>query len=114
MQTQAMINQQRSFNDMGAATQERQIGNQAASRGLGMSPIVSAMQNNVGMANRAANAQAGTDISMRAAEQNAPHILKGQQAREQQFASRQDEDIRRRQQLMGLFSPLFSAIGGLV
>lgn len=114
-QVQQQVNNARAFADQGAATQQRMAQRGLASRGFSTaSPMMTALNNQIGNNALSQKVQAGYQIPMQAAGDNAKYQLEAQQAREQQFANRMDEDIRRRQTILGMFPGLLGAISGLV
>lgn len=114
-QIQQKVNNARAFADQGAATQQRVAQRGLASRGFSTSsPMMTALNNQIGNNALSQKVQAGYQIPMEMAEGNAKYQMAGQQAREQQFGNRMDEDIRRRQTILGMFPGLLGAISGLV
>lgn len=114
-QIKGQVNQARASNDMRTGTQLRNIQRDTAAKGFGSnSPLQAALSQQAQQANMMANTQAGTDIPWQAAQGNADQVLKSQVARENQFASRQGEDIERRKAAQQYRSSLLSVLGGLV
>lgn len=114
-QVQQQVNNQRAQNDAGLQSQERQNSQSLAGRGYGAnSPLLSAMNQSASNANLIANASADRDTRLNAAQANAGQVLKGQQAQEGQYASRQQEDIQRRQPYVsGWFNTRNALLGAL-
>lgn len=114
-QIQQQVNASRAQTDAATQTQQRASADQAAGRGFSsQSPLTLALQGQEagqGLATKAANQN---QIQWGAAQGNADQTLKGQQAREQQFASRQNEDIARRQPFFQQQNALISALGGMI
>jgi hypothetical protein len=113
-QIQANVNSARAGNEAKAATQMKGQREALAGRGYGSSsPLLAAMQAsmNAGMMN--ANAEAERGIRQGAAEANAGQVLKGQSARENQFAARQQEQIERAKPYWNQTNALISALAGL-
>lgn len=114
-QIQRQVNAARATND--AATQglmrrtQQQLGGQGFASN---SPLLKALQSNQQMQNVAANADAERGIRWDSAEGNAGQLLKTQQARENQFANRQGEDIERRKAANQQQSALLSILAGMV
>jgi hypothetical protein len=109
--TQPQIDQQvnaaKAGNDAATAARTKAFSADAAGRGFAPnSPLALAMAGRFQNQNLATNADAEREIRQGAGEKNAGLLLKQQQAREQQFASRMDEDIRRR-------TPMYSLLGTL-
>lgn len=114
-QLQQNINAMRARGDMQAQTQARMNARNAAGNGMGAgSPLVSAMNQSAQMSNLAGQRANETNLRMQAATGNAQQMLQAQQAREGQFASRQQEDVERRRTVAGLYPQLLSSISGLV
>lgn len=114
-QVQQQVNAARAGNDQATQARQAVMQRQMAGRGFGAnSPLAMALGVGMGNQNLATNTGAEREIRWNAAQGNAQHQLATQQAREQQFASRQDEDIRRRQSQLQAYSALLGALGGLV
>lgn len=111
---QGQINAMRARSGMHAATQARLAGRSAAASGMGGSPLLSAMQRQIGQRSYADQMAGERELRLGSAQLNASHLLDAQKAREQQFASRMSEDIARRQQVFGLLPGLLGAISGMV
>lgn len=110
-QVRRQVNQGRAVNDQQTFTQTRGMQQQLAGRGFGSrSPLALALGQGYENQNLATNAQTETDLRTQAATANASQVLRAQQAREQQFASRQQEDIQRNQVSTGGISALLSAL----
>jgi hypothetical protein len=114
-QIQQQVNATRANNDAALAAQQQAMQSKMAGRGFGAnSPLAQALGTSMQNANLAANTGAEREIRWDAASGNAEHLLNSQVAREQQFATRMDEDIRRRQTQMQGYSALLAALSGLV
>lgn len=114
-QVQQQANAMRARNDQGAATQQRDIQTQMAGRGFSSrSPLLAALQAQVGASNRAANSAGERELRWDAAQGNARHLLNTQVARQNQWAQAEDSDIRRRQLQMSGYNALLGALTGLV
>lgn len=112
---QRQVNAGRATNDQATAGRMRQSQRDLGSRGFGSnSPLLAALGAMYQGQNLATNTANERDIRMGARSQNAGHILETQQAREGQFASRQQEDIERRKINMGYNNALLGALSGLV
>jgi hypothetical protein len=114
-QIQGQVNAATAANNATAANQSARDATTLAGRGFGAnSPLLQALQ--MGRQNQAMAANTGNEREIRwnAAGGNAQHLLGAQQAREGQFASRQDEDIRRRSQAAQQYNSLLAALVGLV
>jgi hypothetical protein len=113
-QIDQQVNATRAKNDAAAESQMRGIRSSTTGRGFGSnSPLLQALQTGVQNANTATNTEAERAFRQQAAEGNATQMLKGQTAQEQQFASRQDEDIRRRAPYFAQQNALIAALAGL-
>ncbi len=114
-QVQQQVNATRATNDAGLAAQQQAMQQKMAGRGFGAnSPLAQALGTSMQNANLAANTGAEREIRWDAAQGNAAHRLESQVARENQFATRMDEDIRRRQTQMQGYSALLAALAGVV
>lgn len=114
-QVQQQVNAARSGNDQATGGLIRDMKAELAGRGFGSnSPLAMALQAQTQGQNMATNTGNERDIRLGAAQQNAGQLLRTQQAREQQFATAQDEDIRRRQPYFAQQNALLSMLGGLV
>jgi len=90
------VNAMRAQNDARNATDIRNTTEQIAGRGFTQnSPLMAALTARYNVANTMANTGGERDIRMNAAQMNAEHLLRGQLAQEQQFATRQQEEISR-------------------
>lgn len=114
-QVQQQVNAARASNDRQTATNMQTMQKKMAGRGFGAnSPLAQALGAGMQNQNLASNMDASRGIRWDAAEGNAKQTLASQQAREAQFASRQDEDIARRRNQLQQYSALMSALTGLV
>lgn len=110
-QIQNQVNSQRAQNDAQTASQTRQMQQQMAGRGFGSrSPLAMALGQGYQNQALAANTQAENDLRFQAAQANSQQVLRAQQAREQQYASRQGEDIERRKTGTGGISALLTSL----
>jgi hypothetical protein len=113
-QVQQQVNAARAANDMATQGRTQGIQRQMGASGFGAnSPLAMALTQSARNQNMATNTGNERDIRLGAAEMNAGQIFKTQMGREQQFASRQDEDIRRRTQQNSQYNALLSALSGL-
>jgi hypothetical protein len=97
-QVQQQVNAGVAQNDQRAATASRAAAEDTASRGFGSrSPLLMALQSQIGTATGAANADFGRETRMRAAEANAQQGLQVAGLANQQYQLANDGDIRRRQ-----------------
>jgi hypothetical protein len=113
-QIQQQVNAGRAFNDRKLGGNLRQIRQSAAGRGMAAnSPLQQSLSTQARMGTAAANADLGRNVRWDAAQGNAQHVLGTQQAREQQFASRQQEDIERRKARNQYQSSIAAALAGL-
>ena len=114
-QIQQQVNSQRGANDMATAGRIRGSRQDLAGRGYGgNSPLAQALQAQFQGQNLATNTANERETRFNLSRGNAQQLLASQTAREAQNASRQDEDIRRRQQSLGSYNALIAALGGLV
>lgn len=113
-QIQQNVNAARAQNEGKAATAMKKQREALAGRGFGdSSPLLAAMQASMNAGMMGANADAERGIRQGAAEMNAGQLLKGQTARENQYASRQAEQIQRERPWWNQTNALISAIAGL-
>lgn len=113
-QVQQQVNAARAGGDQATQSRIATMQKQTAGKGFGAnSPLAQALGAGMMNQNLATNMDAERGIRWDAAEGNAGHVLKTQQAREQQFASRQEEDIARRRTQMQGYSALVAALSGL-
>lgn len=113
-QIQQQVNAARASNDATLASRQQQMRQQVAGRGFGSnSPLAQALGVQLQGQNLSANAEAGREIPWQAAQGNAQQLLRSEQARETQFANRQQEDIERRRMQMTQANALLAALAGL-
>lgn len=113
-QIDQQVNAARAKNDATTAGRVRDAQQQMAARGFGSSsPLLAALTGRLQNQNLATNADSEREIRMGAAGQNAEQLLRTQQAREAQFASRQAEDIERRKPYFSTMNSLFASLAGL-
>jgi hypothetical protein len=111
-QIQQQVNARTAANDAGTASRVQQMQNSMAGRGFGSnSPLAMALQGNMMNANVAANLANERETRLGSAQANTDAVFRGQQAQEQQFASRQREDIERNRNMVSLIGSLGSLIG---
>lgn len=111
-QMQQQVNAQRAGNDASMAGRVQQMNAGLAGRGFGSnSPLAQALMANFAGQNMATNTANERETRLSGAQMNSEHVLKAQQAREQQFASRQQEEIERGKAYTGGISSLMSALG---
>ncbi len=111
---QRQINQSRAFNDAKAQTGFRTAQSQATGRGFSSrSPMLAALEGQYRNQALASSAEQETAFRTQAASENAGQILKGQQLRENQYASRMNEDIERRKPIFNTYNAMLSALAGL-
>jgi hypothetical protein len=111
---QEQVNKSRAANDAATFGRVRDMRAGLAGRGAGaQSPLASQLEAMYQGQNLQANTQQESDLRFRSQEGNARHLLAAQQAAEQQYASRQEEDIRRRQVGAQAYAALVSALAGL-
>ncbi len=116
-QIQADVNTMRATNDQSTAGQVRDMQQRLGGRGMGAgSPLSQALTGMFTGQNLQANTAGETEKRLSSAQANAKQVLAGQTAQEQQFASRQQEQIARetaaRQQQTALFSALAGMLNG--
>jgi len=111
---QQQVNATRAANDQAAQAQMRTSGQQLAGRGLGgTSPLAQALNTATWGQNLATNTQAEQQARFNAAELNTKYGLQAQGLQEQQYASRQEEYIKRQQIGAQTYSALLAALSGL-
>lgn len=113
-QVQQQVNASRATTDQTAAARNRQTQASLGGRGFGTrSPLLAALQGQTQNQAMATNAASERQIRWDASQGNAQHRLAGQTAAEDQFASRQREDIERRRTALGSWNALLASIAGL-
>lgn len=114
-QVQQQVNAQRAANDAGTAGKVRQMQGELAGRGFGSrSPLAMMLQQGYQGQNLQANTANEQQTRWNAASGNAQQLLAAQQAQENQYASRQEEDIKRNQVRLGSMNALLGALAGMV
>lgn len=115
---QQQVNARRSANDQGTAAQIRGMREDLGGRGFGSnSPLAQALATQYQMQNLATNTANERDFRFDAAQQNAQHVLRAQQALEEQYANRQMEDIQRQRNFisgLGTQASLLGALAGFI
>lgn len=117
-QVQQQVNSAHATNDQTTAGNIRDQQASAVGRGFGMgSPLLQELGAQQQAANLAANSDAERNIRWNAAQGNAAQTLKGQTAKEGQYASRQSEDIQRKTPIIGGYfgsrNALIGALAGI-
>jgi len=114
-QIQEQVNAARATGDQATANRISEMQQGVAGRGFGAnSPLAQAIAAQYQGQGLAANVAGERETRMSMAERNAQQLLRGQQAAEQQYASRMQEDIERRRNLAGSYNALLGALAGLV
>jgi hypothetical protein len=114
-QIQQQVNGQAAQNDAKTGGQVRDIQSSTAGRGFGSnSPLAQALGTMAQGQNTATNANMAQQTQWNAAQGNAQQQLAGQTAQENQFASRQNEDIERHKVIAGRQNALIAALAGMV
>lgn len=114
-QMQQQVNAGKARTDQQTQTAQREASAGAAGRGFGgSSPLVQALQGQLAGQGMAAKSAGEQQTRWNAAQGNAQQTLGSQQARESQFASRQQEDIARRRPFFDLQTALIGTLGGLI
>lgn len=114
-QVQQQVNAGRASTDQATATRMRQNAGQAAGRGFAaQSPLLAALNQNAWGQGMAANVANERETRLGAAQQNAQQLLSTQQARESQFASRQQEALQQQQIAAGQRNALLAALAGML
>jgi hypothetical protein len=109
---QQQMNANRAQGAQETAGQVQGMQNRLAGSGFGAnSPLAAALQTQMSMANMGNVANQNREFKQNAAQANAGQLLKAQTAQEQQFASRQQEDIERRRQVIGQQQGLLGLLG---
>lgn len=114
-QIQQKVNAGKASVDQQTQTAQRTAAAGAAGRGFGgTSPLVQALQGQ--LAGQGLAAKAGQEQQTRwgAAQGNAQQMLSSQNAREGQFASRQQESIQRAKPYFDLQQALIGTLGGMI
>lgn len=112
---QQNLNANRASTDRQVATQNRDMRNNLAGRGFGSrSPLAAALEQQTNMAGMGAKADYARQFVPQARQQNAAFGLETGQARERQFASRQNEDIERRRTNANQQTSILNVLGGLI
>ena len=110
-QVQGQVNASQASIDRSTGTQQRQAAQSAAGRGFtGRSPLLAALQSQIGQQGMAQRTESARQIPWEAAQGNAKQLLASQTAAEQQYANRQSEAIERGKQM----NYLIQALAGLV
>ena len=112
-QINQQVNSAQSQNERKAATSYRQAQRDLGGRGMGTSPLLSAIQQNLAIGTQAANAAAAREIPLNAATANADQRLKSQVANSDAFAQRQSESIQREQNQISRNNSLLQALVAL-
>jgi len=113
-QIQGQVNALRASNDQSTAGRTTQMQKELAGRGFGSSsPLAASLAAQFQGQRMAENTRGERETRWGAAEGNAAQELKGFQALEQQFASRQGEDIERRKPYIQGMSGLLASIANL-
>jgi len=114
-QTNEAVNAMRAKNDRAMASRQEQLSREAAGRGAGSnSPLVRSMREAMYGRNLAANTAGEQDLRFNVAGQNAQHLLKAQQAQEEQYARRQNEGIERGKVGVGALSSILGSLIGSI
>jgi len=112
---QQNLNANRASTDRQVATQNANMQGSLAGRGFGSrSPLAAALETQTAMSGMGQKADYARQFVPQARQQNANYGLQVGQAREQQFANRQNEDIERRRTTVGQQTSLLNALAGLV
>lgn len=113
-QINQQVNSIRANTDAQAATQMRRNNASVVGRGFGGgSPLLAALNNSTANSAMATGTDAERNFRQQAAQTNATQVLKGQQAQEQQFASRQAESIERAKPYFQQTNALISALASM-
>lgn len=113
-QIDQQVNAAKANNAQGADTQVRQAQTKLAGQGFGSkSPLLAALEGNIGQARMAADADVDRGIRWDAASGNAGHVLKGQAANQNAAVAFNNADIERRKTNNQYTTSLLSILGGL-
>jgi hypothetical protein len=113
-QIQEQVNAAQAKNEATSATKTKTAREALGGRGYGqMAPQMAAMSQAMTAGLMNANADAGRNIRQGAAQMNADQVLKGQTAREGQYAARQSEQIARERPYWQQQNALIAALSGL-
>lgn len=111
---QQQVNARTATNDAATQSRVRGMQRQIGASGFGSnSPLAMALQGQYQNQNLQTNTANARDTRMNATSENAGHLFKTQMGRESQYASRMDEDIRRRTASLNTYNALLSALGSL-
>lgn len=114
-QIQQQVNAGRAQNDKATQSRIRGMQQHVGASGFGSnSPLAMALQGQYQNQNLATNTALGRETRMNAQQANTDNIYRTQMGREQQYASRMDEDIRRRTATLNSYNALLSALSGMV
>lgn len=114
-QIQAQVNASRATTDQSTATNIKNQGQSLAGKGFGSnSPLMAALSGQAQAAGVASNASNETNLRTNAAQMNAKQQLAGQTEAENQYASRQQEDIERHRNYLSSYNSLIGALSGLI
>lgn len=114
-QIDQQVNAAKANNAQSADTMTRQAQTKLSAQGFGSkSPLLAALEGNIGQARMAQDAEADRGIRWDAASGNAGHVLKGQMANQNAAVAFNDADIKRRQSNNQYATSLLSILGGMV
>ncbi len=113
-QVNQQVNSAKANNAQAADTQSKAAQTKLSAQGFGSkSPLLAALEGNIGQAKMGADADAERGIRWDAAGGNAGHVLKGQMANQGAAIAFNDADIKRRQSNNQYTTSLLSVLGGL-
>lgn len=113
-QIDQQVNAAKANNAQGADTQVRQAQTKLAGQGFGSkSPLLAALEGNIGQAKMGADAEVDRGIRWDAASGNAGHVLKGQTANQNAAVAFNNADIERRKTNNQYTTSLLSILGRL-
>lgn len=113
-QVDQQVNAAKSNNATAAASQSNAAADKTAAQGFGSrSPLLSALQTQIGMGQMAANTDAERNIRFDTAKGNAEHTLNTEAQAETNFRDFNDQDIRRRQANFNYTTSLAGILAGL-
>jgi hypothetical protein len=114
-QIQQQVNSRNAAIGQETAARQRASREGMASRGFaGNSPLIQDLLTRMDMQGLAQKTENERDVRMQMANRNARHLLDTERAREQQFASREQEFLQNRGQGLNLVAALMGNIAGIV
>ena len=107
------VNEAQAANEQRGATSYRQAQRDLGGRGLGTSPLLQAIQQNLAIGTQAANAASARDIPLQYGAANADQRFRSQSAASEAYGQRQQEDIERQKNRIAANDGLLQALVSL-